>query len=63
MLLTMAQAAVTEKYRQYEELASRDGSRFHPDIQRPSRKPESPVPRVVNQDGRRHEKPVLVPGE
>ena len=31
MLLTMAQAAVTEKYRQYEELASRDGSRFHPD--------------------------------
>ena len=30
-LLTMAQAAVTEKYRQYEELASRDGSRFHPD--------------------------------
>jgi len=30
-LLSMAQAAVTEKYRQYEELASRDGSRFHPD--------------------------------
>ena len=30
-LLTMAQAAVGEKYRQYEELASRDGSRFHPD--------------------------------
>ncbi len=30
-LLAMAQAAVTEKYRQYEELASRDGTRFHPD--------------------------------
>jgi hypothetical protein len=26
----MAQAAVIEKYRQYEDLASRDGSRFHP---------------------------------
>ncbi len=34
-LLTMAQAAVTEKYRQYEELASRDGSRFHPEAQQP----------------------------
>jgi pyruvate-ferredoxin/flavodoxin oxidoreductase len=30
-LLSMAQAAVTEKYRQYEELAGRDRSRFHPD--------------------------------
>jgi pyruvate-ferredoxin/flavodoxin oxidoreductase len=30
-LLAMAQAAVTEKYREYEELARRDGSRFHPD--------------------------------
>jgi pyruvate-ferredoxin/flavodoxin oxidoreductase len=30
-LLTLAQAAVTEKYAQYEALASRDGSRFHPD--------------------------------
>jgi len=29
-LLGMAQAAVTGKYRQYEELASRDGDRFHP---------------------------------
>jgi pyruvate-ferredoxin/flavodoxin oxidoreductase len=29
-LLKMAQAAVDEKYRQYEDLASRDGSRFHP---------------------------------
>ena len=26
----MAQAVVTEKYRQYEDLAARDGSRFHP---------------------------------
>jgi pyruvate-ferredoxin/flavodoxin oxidoreductase len=30
-LLAMAQQAVTEKYRQYEELASREGTRFHPD--------------------------------
>jgi pyruvate-ferredoxin/flavodoxin oxidoreductase len=29
-LLAMAQAVVTEKYRQYEDLAARDGSRFHP---------------------------------
>jgi pyruvate-ferredoxin/flavodoxin oxidoreductase len=29
-LLGLAQAAATEKYRQYEELARRDGSRFHP---------------------------------
>ncbi len=29
-LLDMAQDVVTEKYRQYEELAARDGSRFHP---------------------------------
>jgi pyruvate-ferredoxin/flavodoxin oxidoreductase len=29
-LLGMAQASVIEKYRLYEEMASRDGSRFHP---------------------------------
>jgi pyruvate-ferredoxin/flavodoxin oxidoreductase len=29
-LLAMAQAVVTEKYRQYEDFAARDGSRFHP---------------------------------
>jgi pyruvate-ferredoxin/flavodoxin oxidoreductase len=29
-LLSMAQAVVIEKYRQYEDLAARDGSRFHP---------------------------------
>jgi pyruvate-ferredoxin/flavodoxin oxidoreductase len=29
-LLAMAEAVVTEKYRQYEDLAARDGSRFHP---------------------------------
>ena len=29
-LLAMAQAVVTEKYCQYEDLAARDGSRFHP---------------------------------
>jgi pyruvate-ferredoxin/flavodoxin oxidoreductase len=28
-LLTAAQNAVIEKYRQYEDLAARDGSRFH----------------------------------
>ena len=36
-LLVMAQAAVTEKYREYEELARRDGSRFHPDARAPER--------------------------
>jgi len=30
-LLALAQTAATEKYAQYEALASRDGSRFHPD--------------------------------
>jgi pyruvate-ferredoxin/flavodoxin oxidoreductase len=63
MLLTMAQAAVTEKYRQYEELASRDGSRFHPDVRPQTREPVSPVPRAVNRGEQPHEKPVLVPGE
>ena len=29
-LMKMAQASIIEKYRQYEDLASRDGSRFHP---------------------------------
>ena len=29
-VMQMAQDVVTEKYRQYEELAARDGSRFHP---------------------------------
>jgi pyruvate-ferredoxin/flavodoxin oxidoreductase len=33
-LLTAAQAAVIEKYRQYEDLAARDGSRFQPDLGR-----------------------------
>jgi pyruvate-ferredoxin/flavodoxin oxidoreductase len=31
-VLARAQEAVTEKYRQYEELAARDGSRFHPSV-------------------------------
>jgi len=30
-LLSMAEAAIAEKYAQYEAMASRDGSRFHPD--------------------------------
>jgi pyruvate-ferredoxin/flavodoxin oxidoreductase len=34
-LLAMAQAAVAEKYRQYEDLASREGTRFHPDARAP----------------------------
>jgi pyruvate-ferredoxin/flavodoxin oxidoreductase len=33
-LLTLAQASVTEKYRQYEEFAARDGSRFNADPHR-----------------------------
>ena len=30
-LLAMAEAVVADKYRTYEDLAARDGSRFHPD--------------------------------
>jgi hypothetical protein len=64
----MAQAAVTEKYRQYEELASRDGSRFHPDARHP---PESQpqhdlTPIAVDtlgHGGRRNEKTVPAPGQ
>jgi pyruvate-ferredoxin/flavodoxin oxidoreductase len=63
MLLTMAQAAVTEKYRQYEELASRDGSRFHPDVRPQTQERVSPASRVVDHGEQRQEKPVLVPGE
>ena len=36
-LLEMAQAAVIEKYRQYEDLARRDGSHFHPAADRLSK--------------------------
>ena len=35
-VLALAQATVTEKYRQYEELAARDGTRFHPDVPQPA---------------------------
>jgi pyruvate-ferredoxin/flavodoxin oxidoreductase len=34
ILLEMAQSVVDEKYRQYEELSSREGSRFHPPSER-----------------------------
>ncbi len=40
-LLEMAQAAVTEKYRQYEDLAQRDGSHFHPAADRLSKPGET----------------------
>ncbi len=30
MLLRQAQAAVDERYRIYEDIAARDGTRFHP---------------------------------
>jgi pyruvate-ferredoxin/flavodoxin oxidoreductase len=33
-LLRMAQTVVTEKYHQYEALAARDGTRFHPNAER-----------------------------
>ena len=52
-LLDMAQAAVTEKYRQYEELAGREGTRFHPDA-RAAQKDEP---------AERARKPVLVAGQ
>jgi len=51
-LLAMAQAAVTEKYRQYEELASREGTRFHPDARAP----------LKDDPGARQKQSVLVPG-
>ena len=31
-VLEAAQAAALERYAQYEALAARDGSRFHPDV-------------------------------
>jgi pyruvate-ferredoxin/flavodoxin oxidoreductase len=52
-LLVIAQAAVTEKYREYEELARRDGSRFHPDAWG-APKTEAP---------RHQDKAILTPGE
>jgi pyruvate-ferredoxin/flavodoxin oxidoreductase len=56
-LLAMAQAAVTEKYRQYEDLARRDGGRFHPDAREAAVKPPSPA-----QVAPRHlEKTILMP--
>jgi len=58
-LLTMAQTAVTEKYRQYEELARRDGSRFHPDAWGAAAQPSSPETAVP----RHQDKAILTPGE
>jgi pyruvate-ferredoxin/flavodoxin oxidoreductase len=63
MLLTMAQAAVTEKYRQYEELARRDGSRFHPDARVQATEPAAAAQAPEDRAVRQHEKPALVPGE
>jgi pyruvate-ferredoxin/flavodoxin oxidoreductase len=56
-LLVTAQAAVTEKYRQYEELARRDGSRFHPDAWGAEALPPSPK----KQAPRRKENAILAP--
>jgi pyruvate-ferredoxin/flavodoxin oxidoreductase len=58
-LLVQAQAAVNEKYRQYEELASRDGSRFHPDIQPEPQEAVLPKPATEV----RRELPVLAAGQ
>jgi hypothetical protein len=63
MLLTIAQAAVSEKYRQYEELASRDGSRFHPDVRPRAREQVTPAPPVLGHGGPRREDKILVPGD
>jgi pyruvate-ferredoxin/flavodoxin oxidoreductase len=57
-LLVMAQAAVTEKYREYEELARRDGSRFHPDARSAAAQP--PAPKTV---APRHQDAIPTPGE
>jgi len=58
-LLAMAQAAVTEKYREYEELARRDGSRFHPDAWGAGAQPPSPKTEAP----RHQDKAILTPGE
>jgi pyruvate-ferredoxin/flavodoxin oxidoreductase len=58
-LLAMAQAAVTEKYRQYEELARRDGSRFHPD----ARAAGTQLPAPNMQAPRQRDKAIAAPGE
>jgi len=57
-LLVMAQAAVTEKYREYEELARRDGSRFHPDARGAGAQP--PAAKMV---APRHRDAIPTPGE
>ena len=62
-LLLQAQAAVNEKYRQYEELASRDGSRFHPDIQPEKQEAVRPQPAAKPAAEARHERPVLAAGQ
>jgi pyruvate-ferredoxin/flavodoxin oxidoreductase len=47
-VMAEAQAAVTAKYRQYEELAGYDGSRFRPDASRPNTSsPRRPVPTLL----------------
>jgi len=56
-LLACAQAAVTEKYRQYEELARRDGARFAPDV----RKAVAPSPAVKAEVPRAPAAPILAP--
>jgi len=58
-LLAMAQAAVTEKYREYEELARRDGSRFHPDARGAGAQPPSPEMKAP----RRRDEAIPTPGE
>jgi pyruvate-ferredoxin/flavodoxin oxidoreductase len=57
-LLVMAQTAVTEKYREYEELARRDGSRFHPDARGAVAQP--PAAKMV---APRHRDAIQTPGE
>jgi pyruvate-ferredoxin/flavodoxin oxidoreductase len=59
-LLAMAQAAVTEKYREYEELARRDGSRFHPDARGAGAQPPSPK---AEEAPRHQDREILTPGE
>ena len=58
-LLVMAQAAVTEKYREYEELARRDGSRFHPDAWGAGAQP----PSAMIEAPRHRDEAIPTPGE
>jgi uncharacterized protein YdbL (DUF1318 family) len=52
-LAEMAQTVATERYRSYEELAQRDGSRFHPAAEAVAQELVVGLPDSGNGPGRR----------